>query len=83
MTKLEQALIKEVRILRLLTCERGKPFMLRGREGVILRDLLEMIVDGYDFTFAGCGCLFIDGSPVYCEHELPIPKLNTYHGYIS
>ncbi len=81
MTKLEQALIKEVRKLRLLTCKRGMPLILHGPEGVIIRDMLEMIADGYDFKFAGCGMLYIDGSPVFCEHELT--KLNTYHGYIS
>ena len=82
MTLLEKTLINRVRQLRNSTCRRGKPLVLRGREGEIIYELLKMIVDGYECKFIGCGLMFIDSSPIYTEHELSTQS-NTYHGYIS
>ena len=82
MNRTEKILIKKVRMLRRLTCRRGEPFTLHGHEGEIIYELLEMLVDDYEYRFAGCGRLFIDGSPVFTDIEL-LTRLNTYHGYIS
>ncbi len=88
----EKILIRGIRKMWWTKRLTGKPIVLKGAEGVILRDLLQVIVDIQKEEYYSTnehsriifsGDLFFCGSPIYCEHELPIPELNTYHGYIS
>ena len=92
MNTLEKILICGIR--RMWWTERlaGRPIVLKGSEGIILRDLLQVVANIQEEGYYGtnehsriilCGELFFCGSPIYCECELPIPELNTYHGYIS
>ena len=81
---LYRSLINGMRRMLLSNHIVNEPIILKGQEGIILMELLELAVMDGDSTFLGCGHLRFNGCPIYCEHELPVqPKLNTYHGYIS
>ncbi len=57
------------------------PIVLKGVEGVVLRDILVYIADGYDHCFGVpskfCGSLFLYGHPVFTEDDLST-KHNTW-----
>lgn len=84
-TETEKILISGVRRLQLSTCRYGKPLVLRGPEGIIIRDMMVALCEQYN-DYLGypnfSGRLFFHRSPVYCEYELST-QYNTYHGYIS
>ena len=66
-----------LRIRRRRLLKYGYPIVLEGEEGVILRDLLELICAGdKDKTyFTVAGRTFFEKSPVFCEREIPLPGL--------
>lgn len=71
-------------------CRRGQPIILKGDEGIILKEMLEVAAmienDKQSFlphrVILGPGSVFLGRSPIYCEHELST-QFNTYHGYVS
>jgi hypothetical protein len=55
------------------------PIVLKGTEGIILRDLLLLMAnDGVVSSVAGH--VFVNGRPVVCEHQA---NKVAYHGYVS
>lgn len=65
------------RMLFKRSCSRFYPLILQGREGIILRDIIQELLrelneDTVD-TVTAFGC------EIFCKHEY----CNTYHGYIS
>ncbi len=93
MNMLEKILLSGMRRMWWLNYRYGKPIVLKGAEGIILRDLLQAVADDQEdrhfdvperSRIMVCGGLFFSSSPVLCEHELSKQqKQHTYHGYIS
>ncbi len=84
--KLQRILFNGLRSIQLKRHFIGRPLVLKGDEGIIIRDLMEEIEDQLELRRPDKWWMYpvFGGSPIICEHELPVPpKLNTYHGYIS
>ena len=51
------------------------PIVLEGAEGVIIRDLLELITTGdKDTSLKFAGSIFFEDSLVLCSKEFPLPS---------
>ena len=72
---MQNAIIKgmrEIRRRRLL--KYAYPIVLEGAEGVILRDLLELIAaSDRDYDRKYHGTIYFEKSPVLCSREFPLP----------
>lgn len=82
--KLQRILYAGLRRFQLKNRLVGKPLVLKGDEGIIIRDLLEEIESQLELRIPDKDWMrpVINGSPVICEHELST-QYNTYHGYVS
>ena len=72
---LQNVLIKGMRsIRRRRLLKYAYPIVLKGQEGVIIHDLLELIATGdKDTNLKFAGSLFFEKSPIFCSDKFPLP----------